>query len=116
VKNDLLPLLDRGLSTLLADLSDRRLLESTLVVVTGEFGRTPRNHGNSGRDHWGPSLRWRWPAAASREDAWWAKPDRAGGKNPMATPTDPKTSPPRLYRLLGIQFRGRVSTPPKAAR
>src|SRR5262245_18163659 len=37
LKNDLLPLLDRGMSTLLTDLTDRRLLETTLLVVTGEF-------------------------------------------------------------------------------
>ena len=35
-----------------ADLKDRGLLASTLVVCQGEFGRTPRINGNSGRDHW----------------------------------------------------------------
>ncbi len=49
------PPLDRGLSAFLADLSDRGLLEKTLVVVTGDFGRTPKINKNGGRDHW-PSL------------------------------------------------------------
>jgi uncharacterized protein (DUF1501 family) len=49
------PPLDRGLSAFLADLSDRGLLEKTLVVVTGDFGRTPRVNKNGGRDHW-PNL------------------------------------------------------------
>jgi uncharacterized protein (DUF1501 family) len=49
------PPLDRGLSAFLADLSDRGLLGKTLVVVTGDFGRTPRVNKNGGRDHW-PSL------------------------------------------------------------
>src|SRR5688572_7388696 len=50
-----LPCLDQGLSALLIDLSDRGLLERTLVVVSGEFGRTPRiNQPNvmPGRQHW----------------------------------------------------------------
>jgi uncharacterized protein (DUF1501 family) len=44
--------LDAGFSTLLTDLRDRGLLESTLVVCLGEFGRTPRINANAGRDHW----------------------------------------------------------------
>lgn len=57
LKNDLLPPLDRAVSTLLDDLETRGLLEETLVVMLGEFGRTPRisvlNPGDvPGRDHW----------------------------------------------------------------
>ena len=48
----LLPELDRGMSALVADLAQRRLLESTLIVWMGEFGRTPRINQNAGRDHW----------------------------------------------------------------
>jgi hypothetical protein len=48
----LIPPADQGLSTLLEDLESRGLLESTLVVIMGEFGRTPRINGNAGRDHW----------------------------------------------------------------
>ena len=39
-------------SALLDDLADRGLLDSTLVVVTGDMGRTPRVNGKAGRDHW----------------------------------------------------------------
>ena len=46
------PPLDRGLSVFLTDLEERGLLEKTLVVVTGDFGRTPRINKNGGRDHW----------------------------------------------------------------
>ena len=46
------PILDRALSTFLGDLHDRGLLETTLVVVMGEFGRTPKISANAGRDHW----------------------------------------------------------------
>ena len=48
----LLPPLDRGLSALIEDLDARGLLDSTLVVVTGEFGRTPKINATAGRDHW----------------------------------------------------------------
>jgi hypothetical protein len=46
------PLLDRVFSTLLEDLEDRGLLETTLVVCMGEFGRTPRINDIGSRDHW----------------------------------------------------------------
>ncbi len=55
LKKDLLPHLDGGLSTLLRDLHDRGMSEKTMVVVMGEFGRTPRVNKDAGRDHWGPS-------------------------------------------------------------
>jgi uncharacterized protein (DUF1501 family) len=44
---------DRPFATLIADLADRGLLASTLVVVLSEFGRTPIINHNLGRDHWG---------------------------------------------------------------
>src|SRR3954454_15103336 len=43
---------DDGMSALVTDLKDRGLLDSTLVIWMGEFGRTPRLNGNKGRDHW----------------------------------------------------------------
>ncbi|MBY0395185.1 MAG: DUF1501 domain-containing protein, partial [Thermoleophilia bacterium] len=57
LKNDLLPPLDRAVSALLDDLESRGLLDETLVVMLGEFGRTPRIHELKpgdvpGRDHW----------------------------------------------------------------
>ncbi len=50
--NQKLPLLDSALSTLLKDLTERGLLERTLIVIATEFGRTPRINVNTGRDHW----------------------------------------------------------------
>jgi hypothetical protein len=60
LKDRLLPPFDRGVSALLDDLSERGLLDTTLVVMVGEFGRTPKLGGNvgtpsyvpDGRDHW----------------------------------------------------------------
>lgn len=54
LKTKLLPALDKAWSTLLADLADRGMLANTLVVCTGEFGRTPSVNGAAGRDHYAP--------------------------------------------------------------
>ena len=51
-KTHLLPQADRSLSALIEDLDARGLLDSTLVVAMGEFGRTPRINAEGGRDHW----------------------------------------------------------------
>jgi uncharacterized protein (DUF1501 family) len=53
LKNALMPPTDRAFAALLDDLSARGLLEETLVVWMGEFGRTPRIDREGGRDHWG---------------------------------------------------------------
>jgi len=50
-----LPEFDRGFSQLILDLHERRLLDDTLVVAMGEFGRTPKINKDAGRDHWGPA-------------------------------------------------------------
>ena len=47
-----LPAFDQGFATLIEDLDDRGLLDSTLVCVASEFGRTPKINSNAGRDHW----------------------------------------------------------------
>jgi hypothetical protein len=53
LKNRLMPPADQGFSALLDDLASRGLLDETLVVWVGEFGRSPRiNKANSGREHW----------------------------------------------------------------
>lgn len=53
MKNNLLPPFDRGMTALLDDLDTRGLLDETLVVWMGDFGRTPRINKDAGRDHWG---------------------------------------------------------------
>jgi hypothetical protein len=52
-KSHLMPLMDQTYSALLEDLAQRGLLDETLVVWMGEFGRTPSFNQNGGRDHWG---------------------------------------------------------------
>ena len=48
------PVVDRGVAALIEDIGQRGLSDNILVVVTGEFGRTPRINRNAGRDHWAP--------------------------------------------------------------
>jgi len=50
--NNQLPQFDQAYAMLIADLDQRGLLDSTMVVVSSEFGRTPKINGTSGRDHW----------------------------------------------------------------
>lgn len=47
-----MPPMDQGYGTLIADLADRGMLDNTLVVQIGEFGRTPKVNKQAGRDHW----------------------------------------------------------------
>jgi uncharacterized protein (DUF1501 family) len=53
LKTDLMPPMDLAYSALLDDLQSRGLLDETLVVWMGEFGRTPKINPRGGRDHWG---------------------------------------------------------------
>ena len=52
LERDLIPQADQAFSALVTDLHDRGLLDSTLVVMMGEMGRTPRVNAQAGRDHW----------------------------------------------------------------
>lgn len=51
-----LPEFDNTIATLITDLSDRGLLDSTMVIVLGEFGRTPKINKDAGRDHWSNAM------------------------------------------------------------
>ena len=54
LRNTLVPPTDQAFAALLEDLSQRGMLDDTLVVCMAEFGRTPRYNNRTGRDHWGP--------------------------------------------------------------
>jgi uncharacterized protein (DUF1501 family) len=55
LKNSKLPVLDGAYAALLGDLQQRGMLESTLVIWLGDFGRTPKVNSSAGRDHWAGS-------------------------------------------------------------
>jgi uncharacterized protein (DUF1501 family) len=51
-KGDHVKRMDQGVAALISDLDDRGLLDNTLVLLLGEFGRTPKVNKDGGRDHW----------------------------------------------------------------
>lgn len=96
-----LPLLDQVVPALLHDLDSRGLLASTLVIVMGEMGRTPRINAKAGRDHWpqcGFSLMF---GGGVREGLVYGTTDDIGAW-PASNPVSPADFVATIYRLLGI--------------
>ncbi len=110
LKRDLLPALDAALSTLFRDLADRGTLERTLVVVTGEFGRTPRINKNAGRDHWGPAFTIALGGGGIKGGVVVGKTD-ARAERPAETPYRPEDLSATMYHLLGIDPDDEFYTP-----
>ena len=110
LKEQLLPKLDAGLSTLFRDLSDRGMLDCTLVVVTGEFGRTPRINKNAGRDHWGTAFTVALGGGGIRGGRVVGKTD-ARAEKPADDPYGPEDLAATLYHCLGIDPDAEFYTP-----
>jgi hypothetical protein len=111
LKNDLLPPLDVGVAALLDDLSATGLLSETLVVLLGEFGRTPRlsNVGNErpGRDHWAPCFFGLFAGAGVRGGQVIGRSD-AIGAYPATTPYSPNDVGATVYHTLGVDADAEV--------
>ncbi len=101
LKNQLLPKFDPGVSTLLTDLDERGLLDETLVVVMGEFGRKPTIQTNGGRDHWPQCYSLMLAGAGIRRGAVVGSSDRDGAY-PASDPIAPEQIAATIYRALGI--------------
>jgi uncharacterized protein (DUF1501 family) len=99
----LLPELDRALSALLSDLSDRGLLEETLVLVTGEFGRSPRitNVDGGGREHWPQAYSALLAGGGIRGGQAYGRTDAVAGAV-KDFPVRPDDLAATLYECLGI--------------
>lgn len=110
LKRQLLPWLDAGLTMLLRDLSERGLLETTLVLVTGEFGRTPRINANAGRDHWGPAFTVMAAGGGIKGGRVVGKSD-ARAERPAADPHGPEDLSATLCHLMGIDPKEEFLTP-----
>jgi uncharacterized protein (DUF1501 family) len=110
LKRDLLPALDAALATLFRDLAERGLLESTLVLVTGEFGRTPRINKNAGRDHWGPAFTVALGGGGIKGGVVVGKSD-ARAEKPASEPYGPEDLCATMYRLMGIDPEEEFYTP-----
>jgi uncharacterized protein (DUF1501 family) len=110
LKRQLLPWLDAGVSTLFTDLAERGLLGSTLVLITGEFGRTPRINKNAGRDHWGPAFTVALGGGGIKGGLVVGKSD-ARAERPAAEPYGPEDLSATLYHLMGIDPKEEFLTP-----
>lgn len=110
LEKDLLPHLDAGLPMLLTDLEDRGMLETTLLVVMGEFGRTPRVNQYAGRDHWGPSNTILL-AGGGIKPGQVIGSTNARGERPASDPVGPEDLAATMYSCLGINSDGEFYTP-----
>jgi uncharacterized protein (DUF1501 family) len=110
LKRSLLPALDSGLATLLRDLADRGMLDTTMVVVTGEFGRTPRINKDAGRDHWGPSFTVALGGGGIQGGRVVGTSDPRAEK-PAVDPHGPEDLAATMYHLMGIDPNAEFHTP-----
>ncbi|MBI1923134.1 DUF1501 domain-containing protein [Candidatus Poribacteria bacterium] len=108
-KNAHLPSLDRALSALIQDLTDLRMLDETLVVVMGEFGRTPKINSNAGRDHWPNVFSVALAGGGVRGGQIIGSSD-ALGEYPKDRPVTPSDLAATIYTLLGIDPRLELHT------
>ncbi len=97
----LVPSLDIALSALLQDLKDRSMLDETLVVVMGEFGRTPKLNTQGGRDHW-PRVFSVALAGGGIAGGQVLGSSDAVGESPHERPVTPSDLTATIYTLLGI--------------
>lgn len=97
----LIPSLDLALSALIEDLEDRRLLDETLVIVMGEFGRTPKLNSRGGRDHWPRVFSVALAGGGIQGGQVIGSSDRVG-EGPRERPTTPSDLAATIYTLLGI--------------
>jgi len=101
LKDDLLPKLDSAISSLFRDLHYRGMLDSTLVLVTGEFGRTPKINKEAGRDHWGPSTTIAIGGGGVQGGTIVGASDEHAAK-PATAPFEPADLAATLYHSFGI--------------
>ncbi len=110
IKNNLAPPLDRGVAALVEDLSQRGLLDSTLVIMMGEFGRTPRINQNAGRDHHGRANSVLMFGAGTPGGLVVGRTD-ANGDSPAEHPVTPSDLASVLYHKLGIDPKTKYDAP-----
>lgn len=107
LRDKLLPPTDRALSALLDDLQQEGLLDSTLIVMAGEFGRTPKistlpaSYFGPGRDHWGAVQSVFFAGGGTRGGTVVGASDRDGAY-PAADPQSPESMAATIYHALGI--------------
>jgi uncharacterized protein (DUF1501 family) len=103
LKKDLLPPLDQGVAALLDDLGTTGLLDETLVVLLGEFGRAPKlsGQGSPGRDHWAACFFGLFAGAGVCGGQVIGKSDKIGAY-PATAPYSPDDVGATVYHVLGV--------------
>ena len=105
-----LPNLDRAYAALITDLRERGLLDSTLVVMMGEFGRTPKLNAAAGRDHW-PRAGFACLAGGGVRGGQVIGATDAHGEVPADRPISPPDLAFTLLKLLGVDPTRELRTP-----
>jgi hypothetical protein len=116
-----LPIVDAAVASLFEDLDDRGLLEKTLVLLCGEFSRTPKmndggnggppgSQGTPGRDHWGDSMFCLMGGGGVKGGVVVGSTDRLG-QRPATRPVTPSNIHATIYRVLGIDPTVQVVDP-----
>jgi hypothetical protein len=103
VEDVLCPQFDVTFTTLIEDLEQRGLLDETLVVAIGEFGRTPKINGNGGRDHWGSVFSFAMAGAGVSGGQVYGASD-ANGAYPARDRVRPGELTATIFHLLGIDW------------
>ncbi len=101
LQGELLPMVDQSLSALMEDLQQRGRQEETLVVVMGEFGRTPKINKNAGRDHWGECSSTLLFGGGIRGGQVHGSSDKAAAY-PQSDPVDPADIQATIYHCMGL--------------
>jgi hypothetical protein len=108
-KTRLAPTTDQVLSALVRDLDDRGLLDSTIVMCAGEFGRTPKVNKTTGRDHWARSMACVLAGGGFRRGYVHGSTD-ASGMAPATEPVTPDDVSCTIFRNLGIDPHQELQT------
>jgi hypothetical protein len=110
LKELLCPAFDQAIPALLNDLSDRGLLDNTLVVVTTEFGRTPKINDLQGRDHWPNAFSILMAGAGLKVGQTIGKTDKQAGEV-VDRPITPQDMAATILKVMGIDHEKILHTP-----
>jgi uncharacterized protein (DUF1501 family) len=106
----MLPQFDRGFSALVEDLHQRGLLDQTLVLAMGEFGRTPKINKDAGRDHWAPAASLLFAGAGVKPGRVLGATDKDGAQV-TDSPIRPADVAYTVFQSLGIDPRKHLQSP-----
>ena len=106
----LCPIFDVGYTALIEDLEQRGLLDETLVVAIGEFGRTPKINPKGGRDHWGPVFSASLAGAGISGGQVYGESD-SHGAYAISDKVDPGHLTSTVFHLAGLNYQGTFTDP-----